>query len=45
MSWEGNQAMRDGDSLWAADGPNRFRSALALALAAGARLRALEEVS
>ena len=45
MSWEGDQAMRDGESLRAADGPSRFRSLVALALAARARLRALEEVS
>ncbi|MBE9565135.1 MAG: hypothetical protein IMF16_00090 [Proteobacteria bacterium] len=45
MSWEGNQARRDGESLRAADAPGRFRSAIALVLAARARLRALEEVS
>ncbi len=45
MSWEGNRAMRDGESLRAAQVPGRFRSAIALALAARARLRALEEVS
>ena len=38
MSWEGNQDMRDGESLRAADAPGRFRSAVALALAAAVNL-------
>lgn len=45
MSWEDNRARGDGEARRAADAPSRFRSAIALVLAARARLRALEEVS